>query len=316
MRDLISVIMSTYNEPLKWIEQAIDSILGQTYQNIEFIIIVDAPENKELINYITERKKQDNRIIIHINGINMGLTASLNMAISLANGLYIARMDADDIAEPDRIECQIEYLVSCKLDLVGCNVMDINEEGKILNIKGTNLPTSDKAIKDYLRTNGAIMHPTWLVKKSVYIEMGMYHDFPACEDYDFLTRVALAGYKLGNVREVKQMYRINTKGISNARKVMQKSSHYFIMQNYNCGKQSNLDEFYRFIESDMGKKKQEGLRNYYNASAKLKRYYHDKEYITFLIVGLKTFVKEKEGRVVAANILRKKWLRLKYGKYY
>ncbi|MCM1439640.1 MAG: glycosyltransferase [Roseburia sp.] len=316
MKDLISVIMSTYNEPLKWIEQAIDSILGQTYKNIEFIIVVDAPENKELINYIIERKKQDNRIIIHINERNIGLAASLNVAISLANGLYIARMDADDIAEPDRIECQIKYLTSCQLDLVGCKIMDINEDGKILNLKRTHCPTSDKAIKDYLKTNSAIAHPTWLVKKSVYIEMGMYRDFPACEDYDFLIRTALAGYKLGNVSEVKQMYRINTRGISSTRKVMQKSSHYFIMQNYNLGKQSNPDEFYQFIESDIGKKKQEGLRNYYNASAKLKRYYHDKEWIAFFIVGLKTFVKEKEGRVVIANILRKKWLRLKYGKNY
>ena len=316
VKDLISVIMSTYYEPLTWIEQAVDSILNQTYRDIEFIIVIDAPDNMELVRYAMKKKEQDNRIIVHINEKNMGLTASLNTAIKLANGEYIARMDADDTAEFDRLSCQMEYLISHNLDLIGCNVKDIDENGKILNPIGTHYPTSDKVIKKFLKTNSAIIHPTWLTRKSVYIEMGMYHDFPACEDYEFLTRIALAGYRLGNLKEAKQMYRINTKGISNTKKIMQKSSHYFVKHNYNAKRQSNLDEFYQCIESDAGKKKQKSLRNYYEDSAKLKEYYRARKWGMFLTAGIKTFIKSAEGRTVVISIFREKLLQLRYGKCY
>lgn len=316
MKDLISVIMSTYREPLVWIEQAVDSILNQTYQNIEFIIVIDAPDNTQLIHYIMGRKEQDNRIAIHINERNMGLTASLNTAIGLASGDYIARMDADDIAEADRLACQMKYLISHNLDLVGCNVRDIDENGKMINSSGTQYPSSGRVIKKYLKTSSAIIHPTWLTKKNVYLEMGMYHDFPACEDYDFLTRAALAGYRLGNVKEPKQMYRINSKGISSTKKVIQKTSHFFIRKNYNAGRQSSLDEFYQFMESEAARKKQEGLRRYYEDSAKIKEYYRNRQWERFWMIGIKTFVKSKEGRTVVINVIREKFLCLQYGKRY
>lgn len=118
MNDLISIIMSAYREPLVWIRQAVDSVLNQTYKNIEFIIVVDDPDNTELIDYVTKREEQDPRITIHINEKNIGLAASLNRAIGLAKGEYIARMDADDISERDRLACQMKYLISHNLDLI------------------------------------------------------------------------------------------------------------------------------------------------------------------------------------------------------
>ena len=208
------------------------------------------------------------------------------------------------------------YKEECYDYRIYCAVKDIDENGKILNPIGTHYPTSDKVIKKFLKTNSAIIHPTWLTRKSVYIEMGMYHDFPACEDYEFLTRIALAGYRLGNLKEAKQMYRINTKGISNTKKIMQKSSHYFVKHNYNAKRQSNLDEFYQFIESDAGKKKQKSLRNYYEDSAKLKEYYRARKWGMFLTAGIKTFIKSAEGRTVVISIFREKLLQLRYGKCY
>ena len=96
---MISVVMSTYKEPIEYIEQSINSILNQTYRDIEFVIIVDNPDNAEHIEYIQNRMSGDSRIKLSINEKNCGLTESLNRAIALARGTFIARMDADDIAE-------------------------------------------------------------------------------------------------------------------------------------------------------------------------------------------------------------------------
>lgn len=262
MNELISVIMSTYHEPLAWVGNAMDSILNQTYKNIEFIIVVDAPDNAKLIDFITERRQQDSRIIIHINVENVGLPSSLNTAIGLAKGEYIARMDADDISEPDRLACQMEYLISHRLDLIGCNIRTIDESGIIIDSQGTHLPLADDAIKKYLKMFPAIMHPTWLVRKTVYTDMGMYRNFPAAQDYEFLTRIALAGYRLGNVREPKLRYRINTGSISSTKKILQKSIHFFVRENYNAGRQSSVEDFYAFMNSDFGRKNREILKSF------------------------------------------------------
>ena len=70
---LISVIMSTYDEKIKWVDEAVRSILSQTYRNIEFVIIVDKPDNSELIDYLYKVEQEDNRVKILINKENLGL---------------------------------------------------------------------------------------------------------------------------------------------------------------------------------------------------------------------------------------------------
>ena len=107
---IISVIMSVYNEPLDWVQESIDSILQQTFGNFEFIIINDNPNNKELFDFLITNKIKDNRIIIINNDENIGLTKSLNKGLERAKGEYIARMDADDISLPERLEKQINFL--------------------------------------------------------------------------------------------------------------------------------------------------------------------------------------------------------------
>ena len=100
--DKISVIMSTYKEPIEWIRRAIESILNQTYKNLEFIIVVDAPTYKELISLLNNYKDKDDRVKVVVNDSNIGLVESLNKALSLCNGSYVARMYADDKSLPER----------------------------------------------------------------------------------------------------------------------------------------------------------------------------------------------------------------------
>ena len=99
--ELISVLMCAYNEPMEYICQAVKSITEQTYRNIEFIIIIDHPDRRDIVLYLDGLA--DERIRYHINEKNMGLIASLNKGLQLCSGKLIARMDADDIAFPDRL---------------------------------------------------------------------------------------------------------------------------------------------------------------------------------------------------------------------
>lgn len=103
----ISVIMSTFNEKLEWVKEAIDSIINQTYRNIEFIIIVDNPNNIELKNMLEQYCIEDDRIKIIVNEFNIGLVKSLNKALKICSGEFIARMDADDISVKYRLEKQL-----------------------------------------------------------------------------------------------------------------------------------------------------------------------------------------------------------------
>lgn len=308
--------MSTYREPKQYVEQAVESILNQTYKDIELIIIVDDPDNMEVIRYIRSKKQDDHRIILRINEKNCGIVESLNRGILLAKGEYIARMDADDISELDRLEKELEYLISNNFDLVGCNVRNMDENSNIINMKGSHYPTSDETIKKYLKMGNAVPHPTWLIKKNVFESTHLYRDFPACEDYEFLTRIALDKKRLGNLKEPKLRYRINRNGISCSKKVLQKTSLYYIRRNYAKEKKSDIIKFQSFLQSAEGIRKAKRIEQYYKQSAKLKQYFIDKRWVSFFLLGIGVFIRSEEARHMVIFVLKEHILRLYYGRQY
>src|SRR5690606_3913282 len=107
---LVSVIMSVYNEPEIWLAESIDSILSQTYKEFEFFIVNDNPENLTLAKVLQLYEDNDSRVRIIKNEVNIGLTKSLNKALSLVKGKYIIRMDADDVSLPQRFEKQVTFM--------------------------------------------------------------------------------------------------------------------------------------------------------------------------------------------------------------
>ena len=132
-RPKVSVVMSFYKEPLQWMNLALDSILDQTFRDFEIILICDNPDYKEGIAYAQKRAEQDSRVRLIINDTNIGLTKSLNKGIRLAEGKYIARMDADDIAFPQRFEKQVEFLENNPdVSVCASDVHIINAEGEIV----------------------------------------------------------------------------------------------------------------------------------------------------------------------------------------
>lgn len=252
---MISVIMSTFNESENYVRLAIESILNQTYKDIEFIIIIDNPDNSDMIKLINEYQNRDERIRLIQNEVNLGLTESLNKGLIIANGEYIARMDADDIAERNRLEKQIEYIEKFKLDLVGCSMRRISQEGKVL-YEITNKSYSSKCISNLIHYDNCVPHPSWLVRRKLYESLGGYRDVYACEDYDFLLRAVLKGYHIGLCDDVLMNYRINTTGISRNNSLRQTLTGDYLQKNKDRIDDVSKIEIEKYINSVLTKKKE------------------------------------------------------------
>ena len=227
---MISVIMSVYKELPEYIHQSVSSILNQTYQDFEFIIIVDNPENTDVISIINEYKKQDNRINLIINEKNIGLTASLNKALSLAQGRYIARMDADDISYHERLETQLQFIQHNNYDIVGSKTRLIDVRGNILS-ESRCIYDANALIK-HLRISNCVAHPSWMVKADIYHYLNGYRDIKWCEDYDFLLRSIKAGFRIGMCPTVLLNYRINPSGISQTAPLKQFLTAHYLASNF------------------------------------------------------------------------------------
>lgn len=209
----ITVVMPVYREKIEHLRMAIESILDQTWRNIQLIIILDDPNNSLLKNVINDYIEKDSRVLLYINEENMGCPYSKDRGIKLAETEYVAIMDADDIARPFRLEKQIHRIVEKQLDIVAGCVRVINDNGDPLYCMD-NLPEVHSDIAKKMKVNNCMPHPTWLMKKEIYINLGGYADMQGCEDYDFLIRAIRGGYRLGTVGEIVLDYRLSEKSVS------------------------------------------------------------------------------------------------------
>ena len=204
--DKVSVIMGIYNIPSKEIlKKAIESILMQTYQNIEFIIIDDGSTN-ETYNWAKELTQNDTRVILRKNKKNLGLTKTLNIALKLSTGNIIARMDGDDYCEQNRIEKQLDFLKKNKeYSLVASNMSLFDENGIWGNRKNSEIINK----KDFLFTS-PITHPTILTYKWCFDLVDGYDEkwyTNRNEDYDIFMRMFSKGIKMYVIQENLYYYR-------------------------------------------------------------------------------------------------------------
>jgi glycosyltransferase involved in cell wall biosynthesis len=205
--------MSTYNEDPHWIKESIDSIINQTYKKIEFIIVLDNPQNEQIKCMLEKFSNLDNRIKIIYNSENIGLVKSLNKALLQCQGKYIARMDADDISTRDRLYHQKKYLEENSLDFVFSGVKVINELGEEL-FESNYMSMSPEKVKNWLGLSNISNHPTWFLKAEVYKRLNGYRDVNYCEDYDFSLRCLSEGFKIGRMDKSILKYRIREGSIS------------------------------------------------------------------------------------------------------
>ena len=211
---LISVVMSVRNGE-EYLCQSIESILCQSYNHFEFIIIDDASEDQT--NTICRRyKKKDPRIMFYKNAKHLGLTGSLNKGVRLARGKYIARMDADDVSAPTRFEKQIHFLEnnrSCKL--LGSRGYFADATGRKQWIIAT--PLTDQAIRKTMFQDNPFIHSSVMFERKAALECGLYdEDFKRAQDYEFWCRILLF-HEGANLEEPLICWRENKNGISVAK---------------------------------------------------------------------------------------------------
>lgn len=146
-KPLVSVIMPVYN-PGRYLIESIESILNQTFYDFELIIVDDASTDNSW-KIIKSYSKKDSRIIAIKNKINLGVSLTSNIAISQAKGKFLARMDADDISTPNRLQKQVNFLIkNPKTVVVGGQCTIIDENNQTIGLK--KFPTTEKQILDMI----------------------------------------------------------------------------------------------------------------------------------------------------------------------
>jgi len=187
-----------------YIKDSIESIINQSYQDFELIIINDGStdDTKKIINSFN-----DSRIRLYSSEINMGIVYSLNKAISMAKGEYLARMDSDDIANHDRLLLQLDYLKSNGLDICGTSISTFGSK-----MKKIYYPKTPEDVSFFSIFGSPVAHPTVFGYTKLFKKF-LYNNVPA-EDFDLWSRLLLEGFKIGNMENPLISYRVHSNQIT------------------------------------------------------------------------------------------------------
>ncbi|MBY6112812.1 glycosyltransferase family 2 protein [Halomonas sp. DP1Y21-3] len=195
MEKRVSVILPAYNVE-SYIEEAVKSILFQSYGNIE-VVVVDDGSCDNTYGIVSRIAKCDSRVVTIRNSENCGIAFTLNVALSHSTGEYIVRMDGDDVSEENRVERLIDFLEkNACFDIVGCSMVGINKEGDVVNV--TEYSSSEDTLVRTLKYGPPLAH-IWCARKSVYEALNGYREVSGVEDYDFLLRANAEGFRFTNI---------------------------------------------------------------------------------------------------------------------
>lgn len=210
----ITVLMSVHNGALH-LTEALESILGQTYPDFEYIIIDDAStdDTPRILSLYT-----DPRIKIFTNPENLGLTKSLNKGIREARGTYIARMDADDISLPERLARQKEFLdTHPEIACVGTGSIIINNSGKEIGKKSPS--ANEPLFAFHMMLKNQMTHPSIMIRTALIKKYGGYkEELPYAQDYDLWSRMLADGQRLTNITTPLLRYRFHAHSITQGTK--------------------------------------------------------------------------------------------------
>jgi len=205
----ITVLMSIYNGE-RFLRKAVNSVLAQTFSDFEFLILDDGSTDNTW-DILTGFR--DPRIRLIKNSKNMGLTRSLNKGLGLARGEYVARMDADDISLPERLQRQKEFLVKNQnIAMVGCWVEMIDEKGQ--KTKKVNFPIVPYLLRWRLLFTNTFAHSAVMFRKDAVLGVGGYSEkMRYAQDYDLWSRISMH-WDVANIPAVLVEWRFWKDGIS------------------------------------------------------------------------------------------------------
>lgn len=240
---LVTVLMAVYNGEA-YLGEAIESILNQTLSNFEFIIIDDASTDN---SRILAKSYDDPRIRVLSNSHNLRLGESLNRGMKIARGKYIARMDADDISLPQRLEKQVSFMESHP---------EIGVSGSWLECFGFKTqvweyPVDSGIILCNLLFQNQLGHPTVIMRRELIMAKGLFYnpDFREAEDYELWTRCS-EHFPLGNLAEVLLLYRWHENQASQAHLAEQQYFHSLVCRGQleRLGLQPSVEEMKLHLE--------------------------------------------------------------------
>ncbi len=236
----VSIIMPVYNGS-KYVAKAIESILGQTFTNFEFLIIDNASEDNTL-EIISSFK--DPRIKLIKNPRNLHLIKSLNIGLEISRGKYVARMDHDDISLPRRLEVEHNFLEQHPtVAIVG--TWSIIIDGNDTPIKIHKNPTGSNVIKYELLFGNTTTHPSIMMRKDIIIEAKGYDEkWLNTEDYNLYSRV-IQSHEIANIPEPLLYYRTHGSSLTGAA-----SSQSIIRENTFRMMKENIQRYFSMTERE------------------------------------------------------------------
>lgn len=205
----ISVISSVYrDEKADYLDEALHSIWdAQTIRPNEIVLIEDGPLTDEL--YTVLRKWKDSlgdRLLLHRNERNIGLTKSLNIAIRLSHGELLARMDTDDKAHPERFEKQHAYLMQhADIAVVGGSIQEFNADNPNLGVR--RFPLSPESVCRYICKASPLAHPAVMMRKSIFDRLRYDERYRTSQDIALWYDVLCSGMKIANLDDIVLFFR-------------------------------------------------------------------------------------------------------------
>ena len=219
-KPLVTVLMAVHND-LRFLPEAVESILAQTFRDFELLVVDDGSTDgcSEYLHSFGEV-----RVRVLTNPSNVGLTRSLNLGLDAARGTYVARMDADDISEPDRIRQQVSCLEErLEIGLLGTGRLLIDEAGGVISPAPATAGQAN--VRRKMLLGNAFAHPTVMLRREVLERHRLRYDeaYQTAQDYELWVRL-LAHTGGDNLPEPLVRYRIRD-GISRTRKADQLANH-------------------------------------------------------------------------------------------
>ena len=222
---LVSVVLPVYNGE-HYLVEAIESILAQTFENFELIMIDDGSTDSSQ-QILLEYERRDSRVRVIVRE-NRGLATTLNESIDISRGKWIARMDQDDIALPYRFEIQLEWLKETGADISGSWVRRFGSSDK----RVVRLRQTDEAIKMEMLFCSPFAHPSVMMRTALVKQLRYDKAWEKAEDYDLWERAAEAGWRMTNVPKVLLLYRVHGSQISTTTSARQQQLTLQIQRRY------------------------------------------------------------------------------------
>lgn len=229
----ISVLMGVYNTPASYLSESIESILNQSFREFEFVIVDDGSDDRNTVECLNQLAREgiinaDKRIRLIRNRENVGLTRSLNIGLKQCRGTYVARMDADDVALPDRLERQLRYmeehpdvvLVGSEIIVFGEGVEECDRSKQYDRMDNPEIYRVHSLIQ-----HSGPPHPTFFLRAEFLKEnrIAYREDIPKAQDYGLMADILKVGGVIRKIKEPLLKYRMHAGQVTATSEIEQKA---------------------------------------------------------------------------------------------